>query len=103
MLTLTEDNFGKEAKSGVLLADFWAPWCGPCRMLSPIVDALSGEMSGLKFGKVNVDEQPGLSEKFEVASIPTLLLFKDGKVIANRVGAATKETLKEWINSSLKG
>lgn len=103
MLTLTEDNFGKEVKSGVLLVDFWAPWCGPCRMLSPIVDALSGEMKGLKFGKVNVDEQPGLSEKFEVASIPTLLLFKDGKVIANRVGAATKETLKEWINSSLKG
>ena len=103
MLTLTNENFEKETKKGVTLADFWAPWCGPCRMLSPIVDALSLEMKGLKFGKVNVDEQPELSEKFEVASIPTLLLFKDGKVIANRVGATTKENMREWINSSIKG
>jgi thioredoxin 1 len=103
MLTLTNENFEKETKKGVVLADFWAPWCGPCRMLSPIVDALSLEMKELKFGKVNVDEQPELSEKFEVASIPTLLLFRDGKVIANRVGAATKENLKEWINYSIKG
>ena len=103
MLTLTEENFDKELKTGVVLVDFWAPWCGPCRALGPIVEALSEEMKGLKFGKVNVDEQPGLSEKFEVASIPTLLLFKNGKVIANRVGAATKETLKDWINASMKG
>ncbi len=103
MLTLTEETFDKEMKAGVILVDFWAPWCGPCRALSPVVEALSEEMKGLKFGKVNVDEQPGLSEKFEVASIPTLLLFKNGKVIANRVGAATKETLKEWINASMKG
>ncbi len=102
MLTLTNENFDKETKTGITLADFWAPWCGPCRMLGPVVDALSTEMKGLKFGKVNVDEQPELSEKFEVASIPTLLLFKNGKVIANRVGAATKETLREWIESSMK-
>ena len=101
MLTLTNENFEKETKKGVTLVDFWAPWCGPCRMLSPIVDALSLEMKGLTFGKVNVDEQPELSEKFEVASIPTLLLFKDGKIIANRVGATTKEGLREWINSSM--
>ncbi|MCX6773250.1 MAG: thioredoxin [Candidatus Micrarchaeota archaeon] len=102
MITLTNENFEKEMKSGVLLVDFWAAWCGPCRMLGPIVDQLSEEMKGLKFGKVNVDEQPELSEKFEVASIPTLLLFKNGKVIANRVGAASKETLREWIDSSMK-
>lgn len=102
MLTLTNDSFDAQIKSGVTLVDFWAPWCGPCRVLSPIVDALSAEMKGLKFGKVNVDEQPELSERFEVASIPTLLLFKDGKVIANRVGSTTKETLKEWINSSMR-
>ena len=101
MLTLTSENFEKETKKGVTLVDFWAPWCGPCRMLSPIVDALSLEMKEMKFGKVNVDEQPELSEKFEVASIPTLLLFKDGKIIANRVGATTKEGLKEWIKSSM--
>ena len=103
MLTLTNENFDKELKSGVILVDFWAPWCGPCRMLGPVVEQLSEEMKTLKFGKVNVDEQPELSEKFEVSSIPTLLLFKNGKVIANRVGAATKETLKEWMNASLKG
>jgi len=102
MLTLTNDNFDKEVKAGTLLVDFWAPWCGPCRMLGPIVEQLSEEMKSVKFGKVNVDEQPELSEKFEVSSIPTLLLFKNGKVIANRVGASSKETLKEWINSSIK-
>ena len=103
MLALTNENFEKETKKGVTMVDFWAPWCGPCRMLSPVVEALSGEMKGLKFGKVNVDEQPELSEKFEVASIPTLLLFRDGKVIANRVGATTKENMREWINSSIRG
>jgi thioredoxin 1 len=104
LLTLTGSNFDAEVKKGVVLVDFWAPWCGPCRMLGPVVEALSDEMKGqLKFGKVNVDEQPELSEKFEVASIPTILLLKDGKIIANRVGAANKEALKEWIGASLKG
>jgi len=104
VLTLTDANFDSEVKKGTVLVDFWAPWCGPCRMLGPVVEQLSEEMKGsLKVGKVNVDEQPDLSEKFEVASIPTLLLFKDGKVIANRVGAANKDALKEWIGASIKG
>jgi len=104
VLTLTGANFDAEVKKGVALVDFWASWCGPCRMLGPVVEQLADEMKGsLKVGKVNVDEQPELSEKFEVASIPTILLFKDGKVIANRVGAANKDALKEWINSSIKG
>ena len=104
VLTLTGSNFEAEVKKGVVLVDFWASWCGPCRMLGPVVEALSDEMKGqVKVGKVNVDEQPELSEKFEVASIPTILLFKDGKVIANRVGAANKDALKEWISSSIKG
>jgi thioredoxin 1 len=103
LLTLTNENFDAETKKGAILVDFWAPWCGPCRMLGPVVDALSSEMAGkLKFGKVNVDEQPEIAEKFGVASIPTIYILKDGKVIANRVGAATKETLKEWIGASLK-
>ncbi|MCX8195370.1 MAG: thioredoxin [Candidatus Micrarchaeota archaeon] len=103
MITLTEENFEKEVKGKATLVDFWAPWCGPCRMIAPVLEALEGEVKGVKFGKVNVDEQPELSEKFEVSSIPTLVLFKGGKAVARRVGAATKEALKEWINSNLKG
>ena len=104
VITLTGANFDAEVKKGAVLVDFWAPWCGPCRMLGPVVETLSDELKGkVKVGKVNVDEQPELSEKFEVASIPTILLFKDGKVIANRVGAANKDALKEWIDSSIKG
>ena len=101
-IVLTSENFSKETKSGATLVDFWAAWCGPCRMLSPVIDALSGEMKGVKFGKVNVDEQSELAEKYGISSIPALLLFKDGEVVANRVGAATKETVREWIDSSLK-
>ena len=104
VITLTEANFDSEVKKGTTLVDFWAPWCGPCRMLGPVVEALSDELKGkVKVGKVNVDEQPELSEKFEVASIPTILLFKDGKIIANRVGAANKDALREWIDTSIKG
>ena len=101
---LTDANFASETRKGVVLVDFWAPWCGPCRMLGPIVDEIAEEMkSQLKVGKLNVDENSSTSEKYEVSSIPMLLLFKDGQVIANRTGAGTKETLKEWINYSLKG
>ena len=103
LMTLTNDNFEAETRKGAMLVDFWAPWCGPCRKLTPVVEALSSEMAGkLRFGKVNVDEQPEIAEKFGVASIPTIYIIKDGKVVANRVGAATKETLKEWIGASLK-
>ena len=102
LVTFTDANFASEVKKGAVLVDFWAPWCGPCRMLGPIIEQIAGEMTDVKIGKLNVDENPATSEKYEVASIPTILLFKDGEVIANRVGAATKETIKEWITSSLK-
>ncbi|MEM4554545.1 MAG: thioredoxin [Candidatus Anstonellaceae archaeon] len=102
MLELNAQNFGKETKSGVVLVDFWAPWCGPCRMVAPVLEALAAEMKEVKFGKVNVDEQPELAESFGISSIPTLVLFKDGKIVASRVGAATKENLKGWILSNLK-
>jgi len=102
MLELTNETFGKETKSGVVLVDFWAPWCGPCRMLAPVLEALSAEVKGVKFCKVNVDEQSELAEKFGVSSIPNLVLFKDGKIIANRSGAASKEALKEWLGASVK-
>lgn|SRR3989338_1514724 len=102
MLALTSENFEKETKSGAVVIDFWASWCGPCRALGPIFEELSKDMKGVKFGKINVDEQPGLSEKFEVSSIPTLIILKDGKPVANRVGSASRETLREWIDSAAK-
>ncbi len=103
MLELTNGTFEKETKAGVVLVDFWAPWCGPCRMLMPVLEKLSGEVKGVKFCKVNVDEQSELSEKFGVSSIPTLLLFKNGKLVANRTGAGSPEVIREWIGSGMKG
>jgi len=76
-----------------VLLDFWAAWCGPCRMVSPIVDEISEERSDIKVGKINVDEQPRLAAQFGVASIPTLVVMKQGKVANSAVGARPKESV----------
>ncbi len=92
---ITEKNFNEEVVSSgkPVLVDFWASWCGPCRMLSPVVDQLADEISDVKFGKVNVDEEPGLAQKFGVMSIPTLILFKDGKAVNQSIGVVPKEQI----------
>ena len=79
---ITAENFASEVENaqGKVLVDFWASWCGPCRMLSPIVDQVASEHADVKVGKVNVDEQPKLAEKFQIMSIPTLLVFENGKL-----------------------
>jgi thioredoxin 1 len=81
-----------------VVVDFWAEWCGPCRMIAPALEEISNEMAGqVKVAKVNIDENPELAAQYGVRSIPTLLMFKDGKVASNLVGAAPKSKLSSWI------
>jgi thioredoxin 1 len=101
---IKDNEFESEVINSKLpvLIDFWAEWCGPCRMLAPILDQLSEEMHDkVKIVKMNIDENPETPSKFGVRGIPTMLLFKEGKQIATKVGVQPKNALQEWINSSL--
>ena len=101
-IELTKENFEEHTQSGVALVDFWAPWCGPCRMLSPVIDKLAEEFAGkAKICKVNTDEQEELSAQFGIRSIPTMLFFKDGSVVDQMVGATSEQVLKDKLNSLL--
>jgi thioredoxin 1 len=101
-IELTNENFEATTSEGVALVDFWAPWCGPCRMISPVIEELAEEFEGkAKICKVNTDEQQDLSMKFGVRSIPTIIFMKDGEVVDTMVGAASKQAFTDKINSLL--
>jgi thioredoxin 1 len=80
-----------------VLVDFWAPWCGPCKMVGPIVEKLAGEMDDVLIGKLNVDDNPGIAQKYEIMSIPTMLLIKNGEVVAKTMGFMPEPKLREFI------
>lgn len=97
---VTKDTFSQTISQGVTLIDFWAPWCGPCRMQGPIIDELSEELKGkANIAKVNVDNEPELAGQFGVMSIPTLILFKDGQPVDKMVGLQSKAVLQSKIQS----
>ena len=93
IIELNDKNFSAETKTGVVLVDFWAPWCGPCRMQGPILEQVVGKVAGAKIAKVNVDEAGSLAAQFGVQSIPTLVVLKEGKVAKQFVGVQQAPTL----------
>ncbi len=104
IITLTDQNFENEVKASQIpiLVDFWAEWCAPCRMVAPVLDELAEEFDGkVKIGKLNVDQNRSVAAQYGVMSIPTLILFKNGELVEQMVGAQPKENLQKVIQSAL--
>ncbi|MEH6944356.1 thioredoxin [Bacillus sp. JJ722] len=98
IVNATDQTFTNETSQGLVLADFWAPWCGPCKMIAPVLEELDGELSdAVKIVKVDVDENQETAGKFGVMSIPTLILLKDGEIVDKVVGFQPKEALAELV------
>lgn len=100
VLHLENENFDEIISSGLTLVDFYAEWCGPCKMIGPIVEEVSGELTDVQIVKINVDEHSDIAQKYGVMSIPTLILFKDGKEVEKNIGFMPKEDLIEFINKN---
>ena len=101
-IELTNENFNATIENNdVVIVDFWAPWCGPCRMFAPTFEAVSEQYPGVVFAKLNTEDQQELAAAFNIRSIPTLMVFKDGKVASTKVGAMPKSKIVEWLNESV--
>ena len=101
-IELTSENVDATISEGVALVDFWAPWCGPCRMIAPVIEELAEDFDGkAKICKINTDEQQDLGIKYGVRSIPTIIFFKDGEQVDQMVGAASKEAFADKLNALL--
>lgn len=101
MITLTTENFDEQinAESGIVLVDLWAEWCGPCKMLSPIIDEIEITYADkIKVGKINTDENPELAQRFSTSSIPTLMIFKNGECVDRLIGAYPKSRIEKFID-----
>ena len=101
-IELTNDNFDTTVNNGLSLVDFWAPWCGPCRMIAPVIEELAADFEGkANICKVNTDEEQDLAVKYGIRSIPTILFMKNGEVVDQMVGASSKQAFTDKINSLL--
>jgi thioredoxin 1 len=101
---VSDANFENEVLKSAepVVVDFWAEWCGPCKMIAPVLDELAGSMQGkVKIVKLNVDENPGTAAKYGIMSIPTLMIFKNGEMASRQIGAAPKQKLEQWISSAV--
>ncbi|HEY9570156.1 MAG TPA: thioredoxin [Metalysinibacillus sp.] len=102
VINATDANFQDEIKDGVVLVDFWAAWCGPCKMIAPVLEELATELEGkAKIVKVNVDENQGTASQYQIMSIPSLLLFKDGELVEKTMGFQPKEALQAFVEKHL--
>jgi thioredoxin 1 len=101
VITLTEKNFQQQTKNRIVLVDFWAEWCAPCRLMAPVLNEVASDLTGnARVGKVNVEQYQNLAQKFKIRGIPTMILFKDGKEVNRFVGVKTKEFLLKQIMAS---